>query len=59
MPSLAIRRLQKEYLMVEKEPVEFAKAVTPLEGNLLECHFCVSCLLFYLFNQELFKFNFQ
>ena len=42
MPSLAIRRLQKEYLMIEKEPVEFVKAVTPLDDNLLECHFCVS-----------------
>ena len=42
MSTLAIRRLQREYLQSKKEPIDFVRAVTPLEDNLHECHFCVS-----------------
>ena len=40
MSADGIRRLQKEYLMLENDPVEFVKAVSPLNGNLHDCHFC-------------------
>ena len=40
--ATATKRLQKEYLQLKKEPVEFVKDVKPLEDNILEFHFCVS-----------------
>ena len=46
MSKPAAKRLTKEYRELDKNPVEFVKAVRPLDDNLHECHFCVS--LFYI-----------
>ena len=43
MSVVAIKRLQKEYLELKRDPVEFVRAVSPLNDNLHDCHFCVSC----------------
>ena len=49
MSKVATRRLTKEYKSLEEEPVEFVKAVRPLEDNLHECHFCVSLSYTFLY----------
>lgn len=38
--ALGLRRLQKEYANLRKNPVEFVRAV-PLESNLLEWHYVI------------------
>ena len=52
IPDDVIKRLRKEYIKLEKDPVEFVKAVIPLDNNYYECHFCVS-----LFNTLKKKFK--
>ena len=42
MPTRAIERLQREYLKLKQEQIYLVKAARPLDGNLHECHFCVS-----------------
>ena len=45
MPSVtATKRLQKELLNLKKNPVLHVRDVKPLEENIFEFHFCVSCL---------------
>lgn len=42
--STATRRLQKELLQLQKNPIPYVRDVKPLEDNILEFHFCVSCV---------------
>ena len=45
MASLtATKRLQKEFLQLKKNPIPYVREVKPLENNILEFHFCVSCV---------------
>ena len=46
----AIRRLQREFLQLKTNPIQFVKYVKPMEDNILEFHFCVSVVLSFNFN---------
>ena len=39
---IGIKRLQKEFLELKKNPIPFVRDIKPLEDNMLEFHFCVS-----------------